>query len=77
MKTVIATVIFGLFSMQSAQAAECSSCPDHKSVDNDIAVCCGTPVAAQPETVAVVQGGSPTPYLQSSFRSGNEYAAAV
>ena len=77
MKTIIATVIFALFSMQSAQAAECYSGSDHASADNNIAAGCGTPVAQQPETAAVVQVGSPTPYLQSSYRSGNEYAAAI
>jgi hypothetical protein len=77
MKTAIATVIFGLFSMQSAQAADCYSYSDYESVNNNIAACYGIPAAQEAETVATVQGAFMSASSQSSYLSGNEYAAAA
>lgn len=73
-KAALATLLFGLFSMQSALAADCYSYTDYESLNNSPAACIGS-VAQQSESV--VQDTLLTAFLQSSWKSGNEYAAAV
>ena len=80
MKTVAATLFFGLFAAQSTMAAECFSYSDHERVNNDSAACI-SPVIQQAELVPVLQLSYQLSYklsaLQSSYQDGNEYAAAV
>ena len=80
MKTIAATLFFGLLSAQSAMAAECFSYSDYESVNNNT-VACISPVIQQTELVPVLQLSYQLSYklsyLQSSYQAGNEYAAAV
>ena len=76
MKTIAATLFFGLLSAQSAMAAECFSYSDYENVNNNT-VACISPVVQQVEPLAVFQLPYQLAYLQSSYLSGNEYAAAV
>lgn len=80
MKTIAATLFFGLLSAQSAMAADCFSYSDYESVNNNTAACIG-PIAQQAEPVPVFQLSYQLSYQiaysQSSYQSGNEYAAAV
>jgi hypothetical protein len=74
MKTIAATLFFGLLSAQSAMAAECFSYTDYENVNNNTVACIGR-VANQAEPVAA--GAYQIAILQSSYLNGNEYAAAV
>ena len=80
MKTIAATLFFGLLSAQSAMAAECISYANYENVNNNT-VACISPVAQQTELVPVLQLSYQLSYklsaLQSSYQDGNEYAAAV
>ena len=76
MKTIAATLFFGLLSAQSAMAAECFSYSDYENVNNNTVACIG-PVAQQAELVPVLRLSYQLSYLQSSYQEGNEYAAAV
>ena len=80
MKTIAATLFFGLLSAQSAMATECYSYSDYENVNNNT-VACISPVAQQAEPLPVLKLSYQLSYklssLQSSYREGNEYAAAV
>ena len=80
MKTIAATLFFGLLSAQSAMATECFSYSDYENVNNNT-VACISPVAQQAEPLPVLklsyQLSYKLSYLQSSYQEGNEYAAAV
>jgi len=80
MKTIAATLFFGLLSAQSAMAAECFSYSDYENVNNNT-VACISPVAQQAEPLPVLKLSYQLSYklssLQSSYQDGNEYAAAV
>jgi len=80
MKTIAATLFFGLLSAQSAMAAECFSYSDYENVNNNT-VACISPVIQQAELAPVLklcyQLSYKLSYLQSSYQAGNEYAAAV
>lgn len=70
MKTVAATLFFGLLAAQSAMAAECVSYPDHERVNNDSA-------ARQAGPVPVFQLSYQLSFLQSAYRRGDKYASAA
>jgi hypothetical protein len=70
MKTVAATLFFGLLAAQSAMAAECSSYSGYERVNNDSA-------ARQAGPVPVFQLSYQLSFLQSSYQRGDKYAAAA
>ena len=72
MKTVAATLFFGLLAAQSTMAAECFSYSDHERVNNDSA-------ARQAAPVPVFQLSYQLSFLQlqSSYPRGDKYASAA